>query len=384
MNTSKDFANAILKRHSERNFADVHALIPKYARHIYNRINADDNIEELKNDLKEIFLSDISATAKFDLLANWMLEAKNDDTAAKQNHVSLTLSMLNNKPFSELAIEIISGTYFSVHVSKFSNQPRELYNSNPTIRLNSEDIIVHAIDLKCPFDEYTKFIFSERLRENTIYSSTAVNIAIEKDNPAALSDLLDLGCDIHEKNKFGTPPMDAFLTLINASEKNENTGEMLDILVKHGLDINDHQYGNYLFEVKNTNTLRWMLDHGHTVDNAIMLNAITNVYNDVAKFILKEHFNKIDITAVDEHGNTLLHNFTNATKLPDIELFTMLLHNGIDFERKNKSGVTVESILLEGQNQLCKKCLSHLAIAKENKALNSLIEDSDHDDFMGF
>lgn len=434
MDTSKKLKSAIIDSHLKGDFAAVYDLIPQYAQHIFERINANDRTDDLLTDVKGFFADDsVAPSEKFDLLANWMIKLKGFEIIDKINIGNLVKPYLGDYAI-RLAMELMSGRYFSdVSVEKFGESRRPNYG-DAGVRLSDEDIIIRAITRNQPFDSYAMFIMSKRKGDQSLYSSNYINFSACKDSPVALQYFLEKDSKLDSKGRFGVKVSDAFVAAILADEGNVRSAEILDILVRHGFDVETFRYGdnykdnakiarerensemtdeildfidrygldvetqrfsdNYLHDVKNVSTMQWLVDHGQKIDDELLFSAISRGYYGIAKFILNEHFDKIDIKATDNGGNTFLHktlrvvkpDFGSSDKTvffdPNFEVFSLLINKGADYDARNADNVKVREALeySAGHSEGATKCLAYLKSFHENKALNSLVDNGDEMD----
>lgn len=385
MDVSEKFATAILKSYAEKDFAEVHALIPKYANHLFCKVRDGDTSIDFLRYLNRFF-SDIEPMMRFDLLANWMILAKQTGNYDEQaNHVNAAAFVILAQSGIDLAQKMAIGSYFRGKSLEFNSESfiaknsfRPKYPDYPrdAVRLRNEDIVIRAVSINQPFDEYTKFILSQMPDKNALYASTFINESIKHQNVDALLYFLGHGADIYAADVFENKHNDAFMKAILVDHDNRKAYEILDILLQNGLSID--RYGkDCLLDVQNVDAMRWLIDQGHKVDDELLFNAVSKQYYAIAKFILQEHADKININFQNRYGETFPHILMRQKKI-DIALFSLFLEKGFDYTLRNNACESVLTIIKNYDTPDHRKCREHLDALKELRTLNKQIQgDSD-------
>jgi len=154
-------------------------------------------------------------------------------------------------------------------------------------------------------NEILKLILAKKPELNVLNSDhdTPLDLALGKNNKEAVKMLLANGANVNFYKHWGPIHMAA----------NFCGSEMIDLLVKHGADVNAKVDGN-----------------GLSAGNIALRFGRKKI--QVFQALLKHGF---DINQQDEKGNTILH---NAVKLKDEEVVKFLLKAGADRNIKNNQG----------------------------------------------
>lgn len=366
--------NDILERHAKSDFAAVHDLIPQYAQHIVDRISNNDRIDDLKTEIKDFLGGKVTTSQRFDLFGNWMIKSK----GLSYGDVTRTIKVVGeifNRTMEQLAIEIVNKQY--IYMDSSAKDKFQPYTAS--MRLRDEDIIIRAIAWNSPFDDYVRFILSNRHNKDELYSTPYTIQAIKMSSVEALNYFLENGIKVSHDDLY---------CVVHSGKDKIRMPEILDILVQNGLNIRDSRYDRHFFEIKNVDVMRWFLaNRDDEINENMLFRVIIKENIAVAKFIMNEHLDKIDINAKNEKGNTFLHGSIacgSGLRHVNLELFSFLIDKGIDYSAKNSDGNDAEAILRKMENESAKRCLDYLIAYRENKALNSLLDSSEElcEDFL--